>query len=850
MQQTGLVLLALGVSEIALSIIGEDSFAVPLLERYYQALAQPSARKLALLVGINQYPHGTPLGGCVTDVELQRELLIHRFGFNPGDIVTLTDSQATRENIETAFLEHLTKQATTGDVVVFHFSGYGSRVTMNEEQNSSQNPKSSSAVTRSSIQNSLVPVDGVLTTKGAGPANNLLEETLLLLLRSLATDQVTTILDTSYINTGTVLQGNLRIRSCPSLPQGQPSAEELAFQEQLLLKLNASRELLKRQLQEDQGNRLYSDLPGIVLTAAGPSQPATEAPWGGFSAGLFTYALTQHLWQATPPTTVQVSISWAAGVVEQLVGNQQQPTVSGQKSREQKLLAYHLTPTPQTCADGVVIGVEEDGKTANLWLAGLPATVLEYYGVNSLMTLARSVEANQKSSASGDSSPTSAVPLTLPPLQLQIRSKDGLTAKARIVGTNIPEDNNLLGQLVQESIRILPHNIGLTVAIDAHLERIERVDATSAFANIACVSSVVAAGEQPADYLFGRAVVEVANGTKEIAADVTDSSKTATALVAKYSPTTAISQRGYGLFSLGLNPIPNTTGQAGEAVKVAVNRLTPKLNALLAAKLWGLTANEGSSRLGIQATLEIVSPTKRVLMQRETWRSVTKCAVGLGQQLPRSRSTRQGESPPQASQVEMQDFASPAIGNSLKFVSRTSSLDSIAGIPTIPIGSHIQYRIHNQSAQPVYIVVLGTDSSGNAIAVYPPQSFEAAIAPEIKFTLQDTVIPVGATLTVPNPSASFDWVIQGPNGLAQIQLICSRAPFAQTLMALAAARRSERDREQVGDLFNPLDVARALLQDLHNASAMPVMEASSAASDTYALDVNAWATLSFVYQVV
>jgi hypothetical protein len=53
-----------------------------------------------------------------------------------------------------------------------------------------------------------------------------------------------------------------------------------------------------------------------------------------------------------------------------------------------------------------------------------------------------------------------------------------------------------------------------------------------------------------------------------------------------------------------------------------------------------------------------------------------------------------------------------------------------------------------------------------------------------------------------------------------------------------------------------LEVVQAVLQDLHKASAMQMATTSSyapdsisAVSDTYALDVNAWATLSFIYQV-
>ncbi|NJP22544.1 MAG: caspase family protein [Hydrococcus sp. CRU_1_1] len=58
----------------------------PRSENYRRTLAQTTNRKLALLVGIDRYPQNRQLNGCVTDVELQRELLIARFGFKPQDI--------------------------------------------------------------------------------------------------------------------------------------------------------------------------------------------------------------------------------------------------------------------------------------------------------------------------------------------------------------------------------------------------------------------------------------------------------------------------------------------------------------------------------------------------------------------------------------------------------------------------------------------------------------------------------------------------------------------------------------------------------------------------------------------
>ena len=64
-------------------------------EGYGQALGQSTPRKLAMLVGINDYPFASGnLRGCLTDVELQYELLVNRFGFNPRDIVRVTSGGA------------------------------------------------------------------------------------------------------------------------------------------------------------------------------------------------------------------------------------------------------------------------------------------------------------------------------------------------------------------------------------------------------------------------------------------------------------------------------------------------------------------------------------------------------------------------------------------------------------------------------------------------------------------------------------------------------------------------------------------------------------------------------------
>ncbi|MGF1938079.1 MAG: caspase family protein [Nostoc sp. ChiQUE02] len=703
LHRIGSILAVLGVTEAEWLTLGN---------RYYQALAQPSPRKLALLIGINQYPQIPALSGCLTDVELQRELLIHRFGFQGSDILTLTEEQASREFIEAAFLDHLGKQAKPGDVVVFHFSGYGSRVKLETSPDTMQNALVPASVTQSSQDEKIV--------------NYILEETLLLLLRSLSTDRVTAVLDTSYYAPSTVI--GLKTRAL------QESAAKLATEELDFLKQ------LKTQK--------VSSTPIVLAATSNPKQPAREGLFSGFSAGLFTYSLTQYLWEFTPATTIQVAFSHVENSLSKL-GSKQQPALLTSKKNQD---VTSLVPDSIIGAEGAVTAIEEDGKTVHLWLAGLPPQVLLYYGVNSRLTLATTE-------------------------QLVLRSRTGLTAKAQI--SKIEGANPLQGgQLVQEVVRVLPKNINLTIALDTGLERIERVDATSAFAGFSHVSTVVA-GEKPADYLFAK--------LQEIPSR-------------------------YGLFSLGGEVILNTTGEVGEAVKLTVQRLAPKLSTLLAAKLWRLTENEGSSRLALKATLEIISGiSPQMVMQRETIRTFK----------------------PETS------------------IKKSVQTRLIASLPTpiVPIGSRMQYRVENQSDRPVYLILLGLNNNHTAIAFYPWETPQEPNTADTKPILKEVVIAPGETLTLPQTNGASEWVISGPASECEQQLIFSTAPFSDTLAALSTAKYSTAEQRAIDPLLNPLDVAQALLQDLHNTSILKT-EMNGTAADSYILDVNNWASLSFSFQVV
>jgi caspase domain-containing protein/subtilase family protein len=90
--------------------------------------SQPAAgKKLALLVGIDDYSAVTHLHGCINDVETMKAVLVGKFDFPPENVVMLRNAEATRKGMLQA-LRNLIDRAAAGDIVVFHYSGHGSRM--------------------------------------------------------------------------------------------------------------------------------------------------------------------------------------------------------------------------------------------------------------------------------------------------------------------------------------------------------------------------------------------------------------------------------------------------------------------------------------------------------------------------------------------------------------------------------------------------------------------------------------------------------------------------------------------------------------------------------------------------
>ncbi|NEP43014.1 MAG: DUF4384 domain-containing protein, partial [Okeania sp. SIO2H7] len=569
-----------------------------------------------------------------------------------------------------------------------------------------------------------------------------------------------------------------------------------------------------------------SQLPGLILNASRDNQFATETDWNGFSSGLFTYALTQNLWHTTPATKLQISFAQSTSFVEQLAGTYQQPELkeATEKSIAQFTKKATITPvatpyqnllTPLSPpASGVVNSVEDNGKTATLWLGGLPINVLDAVTYNSLFTTVPSSDLNSNNYQ----------------FKLQIRSRSGLKAKASIIietnnsqelseqekqkfenGENLnnqtqkntqtssPNPQLLAGEMVREKIRILPKPTELTIALDRELSRIERVDATSGFSAESQVT--VVNNIQAADYIFSR-VPET------------------TIAQSLSAPLPSMYQGRYALFSLGEVLIPSSVGEGGEggeAVKVAVQRLSSQLKTLLAAKILRLTRNESSTQIKVRSNFATITPKAKIVMRRET----------LG------------------------------VSNEAKFKTNIEGVGSFGvsdGLLTLPIGSRIQCRLYNDGDRPVYFMLFSLDSSGCILVLDPAASNQSLNNNEssetgLVISPEDSVNMPPVISNFPRDTESFGWKLIGPEGLAESLIICSYQPFKETIAALNREVRQARNDGVIQEVLNPLNVAQAVLRDLQSASQLAV-QSSGLSTDDYALDINSWATMSFLCRIV
>jgi hypothetical protein len=157
------------------------------------------------------------------------------------------------------------------------------------------------------------------------------------------------------------------------------------------------------------------------------------------------------------------------------------------------------------------------------------------------------------------------------------------------------------------------------------------------------------------------------------------------------------------------------------------------------------------------------------------------------------------------------------------------------------------------SDRSVYLILVGLNNNQNAFAFYPWEVFPETDIPPTKPQLIEVLIPAGKTLNIPENHPIAGWLLPTRYTFCEHQIILSTAPFKETLTALAMppseaiAKYPTTDQQAISPIANPLEVAQALLQDLHNASKVTT---DTNVTGAYILDVNNWVSLNFSFQIV
>jgi hypothetical protein len=635
-------------------------------KKFIASATENTPRKLALLVGINRYSESdslVQLKGAVTDVELQKQLLIYRFGFQPKDILILTDDRATRQGILKAFEDHLIRQAQPNDVVVFHFSGQGDRIL---DPNSTVPDR---------FSNSLVPVDRF--PNADGEVSDITESTLWLLMAGINTEKVTIVLDTSFY--GRISRGGLGIISNSTSGKYQVSREEKAYQDKWLTRLGLSR----TEFIQQQNTGIYK---GIMIS--GGDQLTTDILFRDVYAGAFTYWMTQYLWQEIGNERVESAVinitrglkRWSSQVPKLFVkpnsGNKDQPT-------------YFIVPqTPP--AEAVITKVT--GSLVELWLGGINPETLPAFEQGAILTIVDN-DGNKEG-------------------LVELISRQGLVGKGKVIEAS--SNGVKSGVLLQERIRGIPDNLTLRIGIDPSLAR-DKVAVVGAFQAIKGIE-IIEEGE--IDYILSRMTnsyqqeLQEREDNQQRGSNKPQSHKSSLLEKPDFSATSIFSLNfsslptvgSIGLFSPEIDVVANSFGLENETVTDAIARLITKLKSLLAVRLVKLALNPNSSQLNAIANMTLEGQEGSVIGEVGTLRC------------PSSNLTKQ------AGIRQEKQLRCPSYNDIGNLNSDASGRESYHNnIPAIPLGTHLQFHITNNEINDIYCCIIVIDSNTEMTVLFPNQ---------------------------------------------------------------------------------------------------------------------------------
>jgi hypothetical protein len=294
-----------------------------------------SASKKALLIGINNYKnlpfYSKELGrwmknlkGPLNDIRVMKEALISRYDFRNEDIKTLTESDATRDNIIRTFEDWFIKGTKEGDLVFFYFSGHGTQV---DDQNGDEDDGKDEA---------LCPYDVVPRgAKNVVEAKLIIDDELGEMLRKLPKRDVIIVVDSCHSGSMT-----RNIRGVPISYFEETPASQARFIHIQLDEIHVRGKTFSLDIPKQ------SDIPEgqIFISSAREDQISLEIALHEGFHGAMTSGLVEGM-KGRKGSTYRELFEYAKKVVKDRHRLEQDPQIEPEKSKLVQNLAFSLTYT-------------------------------------------------------------------------------------------------------------------------------------------------------------------------------------------------------------------------------------------------------------------------------------------------------------------------------------------------------------------------------------------------------------------------------------------------------------------------------------------------------------------------
>jgi uncharacterized caspase-like protein len=246
------------------------------------------AARRAMLVGIDQYQKVQPLRGSVNDVKAMRDFLVGEWQFAPDAVLSVTDGEATRENILASFRKWLVEGSQPGDELLFYYSGHGYQQS-DEDGDESDN-----------LDETLVAVDAY--PDAGGVIHNMIsDDEIGALLDELGDREVTVVIDSCH--SGTVTRSLL----------GAPTSAEDLSTVKTLVSVGLPQPLTRSIIGANQREKSLVETTEkrVVWTAVSPVQKALVDVEGDEPGGVFTRRFIEGMRGAKADANGNGKVSYA-----------------------------------------------------------------------------------------------------------------------------------------------------------------------------------------------------------------------------------------------------------------------------------------------------------------------------------------------------------------------------------------------------------------------------------------------------------------------------------------------------------------------------------------------------------